>query len=222
MSTKYFAPRSTTQLAVKQQRAVYQVERIPGLPTPPPFDIDALEQRMVSRLQHEVQRLLRQHNPLAATMQAEDEARIQAGLPDEMAARDWQNQQNIVLRNDFLARCGGLLSARDVADLLGSRAKNRASSANQLKDQGKALCVRLHGRDGFPLFQFDPISQRCAPEMAQVISALEPAYQPGWQMALWFIAANAWLDEQTPLERWASDRSAVVHAAEAEQAMFNE
>lgn len=222
MSIKYFTPRSSPPLAVKQERAIYQVQRLPGSTPPPPFDLDALEQRMVSRLQAEMRQLLLQHHPLAAHMQAEDEARIQAGLPDEMAARDWQNQQNIDLRNQFLAGCGGLLSAREVADLLASRAKNRASSANQLKDQGKALCVRLHGRDGFPLFQFDSLGQRCYPEMAQVIAALGSAYQSGWQMALWFIAANGWLDEQTPLERWASDRGAVVRAAQAEQAMFDE
>jgi hypothetical protein len=227
MNIKYFAPRSTTELAVKQERAVYQVNRPSVGPLPPPFDIDALEQRMVTRLQTEMRLLLREHNPLLATpllstMQAEDEAQIQAGLSTEMAARDWQNQQNIALRNQFLAQCGGLLNAREVADLLASRAKNRAASANQLKDQGKALCVRLHGRDGFPLFQFDPTGQRCYPEMAQVIAALAPAYQPGWQLALWFIAANAWLDDATPLERWATDRTAVVRAAQAEQAMFNE
>lgn len=177
--------------------------------------------QMVAQMKAEISRVYSAQ--ASATLQAQDEARIQKALPElaEQGARDWQNAQNALLRNDFMQRCDGLLTSHQVADVLGSQAKNRAATANHLKDKGKVLCLRLHGQDVYPAFQFNALAQKTYPEMAMLIHILQRDYEPGWQMALWFTAKNAWLGGQEPLSVWGRNRHEVLVAAQAEMAAFD-
>jgi hypothetical protein len=185
----------------------------------------ALEERVVGRLTTEIARMLRSQQTADITaLQAQDEASIQQALPPLplQSARIWQNEQNASARTEFIEQCGGLLNSKQVADLLDSKAKNRAAMANHLKEKGRALCVRLHSQDCYPLFQFDPAGQCCYPEMGELIAILGRDYVPGWQLALWFITENDWLDGKTPLTVWSASRRAVVDAALAESAAFDD
>lgn len=188
--------------------------------------LQEMEERVVARVAAEFSRLLEGQAILdLAAQQAQDEVRIQQALPTSATsaipkARAWQIEQNARLRSEFIAQCE-LFTSKQVADLLESKAKNRAATASQLKDKGKLFSVRLHGQDYFPAFQFDLLARRCYPEMAQVIQILLRDYEPGWQLALWFAGPNQWLDGQTPLALWARDRAAVVHAAQAESVAFD-
>lgn len=177
--------------------------------------------QMVAQMKAEISRVY--SASASAALQAQDEARIQKALPDLPAqgARDWQNAQNVMLRNDFMQRCDGLLTSHQVADVLGSQAKNRAATANHLKDKAKVLCLRLHGQDVYPAFQFDALAQKTYPEMAMLIQVLQRDYEPGWQIALWFTAKNAWLGGQEPLSVWRQSRQEVLVAAQAEMAAFD-
>lgn len=217
---------------LRQEVAQYHVNRVTPPLVPQGAVVDAamrqywleLEERVVARMSAEFSRLLQHHqadNPVS--MHAQDEASIDQALspPSErQSARAWQIEQNTRLRAQFIDQCE-LLNSKQVADLLDSKAKNRAAKASHLKDKGKVFCVRLHGQDYFPAFQFDALGQCCHPEMAEVILARQRDCEPGWQLALWFNAANAWLDGQTPLAVWANDRHAVVNAAVAESAAFD-
>lgn len=208
---------------VRQEVSPYRVEgRTAAMPNFMPqilqHCLQDMEERVVARMSAEFSRLL-QAQP--ANLQ-QDEARIQQALPalPEQSARTWQIEQNAALRTQFMQQCE-LLSSKQVADLLGSKAKNRAASANFLKDKGKIFAVRLHGQDYFPAFQFDPLAHHCYPEMAQLISQLARDYEPGWQLALWFTGPNEWLQGQTPLALWGQERDAVLRAAKAESLAFD-
>ena len=172
----------------------------------------------------EIDRALRQFVLARADTPTDDEALIQQAmekLPGKEEAHQWQLAQNAGARNAFRTQCGGLLSSRDVADLLGSTAKNRAALAKQLKDAGKALSVRLRNQDHYPGFQFDHENQRIFPEMAEIIALLAADYDHGWQMALWFSCNSEWLGGNTPLAIWPDDRRAVIEAARAEHTLFH-
>lgn len=185
----------------------------------------AMEERVVGRLATEIARMLSSQQIIGvAALQAQDEASIQQALPPLplQGARIWQNEQNASARTEFIEQCGGLLNSKQVADLLDSKAKNRAAMANHLKEKGRALCVRLHGQDCYPFFQFDLAGQRCYPEMGELIAILGRDYEPGWQLALWFITENDWLEGKAPLTIWSVNRRAVVDAAMAESAAFDD
>jgi hypothetical protein len=188
--------------------------------------LQEMEERVVARMTAEFSRLLEGQSIIGlAGQQAQVEASIQQAMPPLPAlssqnARAWQIEQNAKLRAQFIEQCE-LASSKQVADLLDSKAKNRAATASHLKDKGKIFSVRLHGQDYFPTFQFDLLARRCHPEMAQLIQILARDYDPGWQLALWFAGPNEWLEGQTPLALWVHDRAAVVQAAKAESAAFD-
>jgi len=172
----------------------------------------------------EIDRALRHYLSSRNEAPPDDETLIQAEmekLPGKEEAHQWQLDQNVAARNAFRMQCGGLLASKEVADLLGSTAKNRAALAKQLKDAGKALSVRLRNQDHYPGFQFDHENQRLYPEMAEILALLAGDYDYGWQMALWFTCNNVWLDGNTPLAIWPDDRRAVIEAARAENALFH-
>lgn len=213
---------------LRQNEAVYGA-------TPDPQKRTLLRPNLERQLKKMENLALRMEDTLArfASMQAilveqqkaADEAAIQQAilpLADHQLqqAREWQNSQNAQARSEFIAQCGGLLSSHEVADLLVSRAKNRAALASQLKDKQKIFSLRLHGQELFPCFQFDVEQQQVWPEIADIIAALQLDYEPGWQLALWFSTENAWLAAGTPLALWPQQRARVVAAAQAERATF--
>lgn len=195
---------------------------IPARPAPQAL-LDLMPQ-VRAVVAEEIDRALRRYLASRTESLPDDEALIQAEmekLPDRAEAHQWQLDRNVAARNAFRAQCGGMLSSKEVADLLGSTAKNRAALAKQLKDGGKALSVRLRNQDHYPHFQFDQENQRVHPEISAIISLLAADYDQGWQMALWFGCNNAWLGGRTPLAVWPDDRRAVVEAARSEHALFH-
>ena len=144
--------------------------------------------------------------------------------PDHFSApkTDQQRDQNALAQKEFLEASGGLLTSAEVADLLGSKAKNRYAPAHQLRENGRLFHVRWKQHEMYPKFQFDLVTGSIYPEVPQLIRALENDYEQGWQMALWFVTINDWLEGKRPLDVWRSDRRRVVNAAEQEKMMFNE
>ncbi len=220
---------SQSAMQVRQVGAPYQVmrgHRLAGNGSAVPGNIlreclHDLEERMVERVTSEISRLL--HEQQIADLQAGAEASIDQNLPSvppQHQAHLWQIEQNTRLRAQFMAQCE-LFNSKQVADLLESRAKNRAATASHLKEKGKLFAVRLHGQDYFPAFQFDLASRHCFPEIAELLQIKQRDCEPGWQLALWFIAPNPWLDNRMPLQVWQNGRAEVLQAAAAESAAFD-
>lgn len=118
-----------------------------------------------------------------------------------------------------LAAEWGVLSAEEVADLLGSRARNRAAAASRLKAQGRLFSVPYRSRTIFPAFQFADGLLR--PVVAEVLAALLPAGWSDWEIALWFTTANGRLGDRRPVDAL-DDEAAIRRAAalDADSAAF--
>lgn len=120
-----------------------------------------------------------------------------------------QARRNAEARNQLVSEFGGHSSA-EVAEGAGSRAKNRAALAHRWKQEGRIFSVIHHGAEIFPGFQFDENGQP-REAIRTVLSTLSE--RTPWGIAIWFIAANGWLDGRRPVDLLESDAEAVENAA---------
>jgi hypothetical protein len=129
------------------------------------------------------------------------------------AAAVAQARRNALARAE-LAREFGLLTSAEVAELAGSRAKNRAALANRWAKEGRVFAVP-HGRQFlWPGFQFDAQGQP-RPAVAEVLRWFRDE-SSRWALALWFTSRTGWLDGRRPVDLLATEPGAVVEAARAE------
>lgn len=139
---------------------------------------------------------------------------IEAMIPDAVPtpAMVLQARRNSAARMQ-LAEEFGLLTSAEIADLNQSAAENRAALANGWKQAGKIFSVRLHGRDYFPGFQFDP-DGRPREVIARLLAILGAG--SGWDTALWFLGDNGYLDGDRPVDRLEGDAEPLLEAARRE------
>ena len=148
--------------------------------------------------------------PPAGRMPAMVEAMMPLSIPTAPAVL--QARRNAGARAELIEEFG-LLSSADVADLSQSQAANRAALASRWKAEERIFSVPHQGRDYFPGFQLDA-DGKPRKVIAEILGALGRAR--GWQTALWFTAANGYLDGQRPVDLLESDAEAVVDAARYE------
>jgi hypothetical protein len=151
-----------------------------------------------------------------ARQRHDTERLIEAMLPElavPMPPAVLQARRNAVAREELIAEFG-LLSSAEVASRAGSRAKNKAALANRWKQEGKIFSVNHQGLVFFPAFQFDDDGQPL-PVSARSLAALGRE-SGGWELALWFMAANGWLDGGRPVDFLWKEPEAVARAAEQE------
>jgi hypothetical protein len=129
-----------------------------------------------------------------------------------------QLRRNAEARRAFLAAFGTLTS-KQVAEIAGSRANNRAALANRSKAQGRIFAVEAAGQKLFPAFQFAKDGQP-RPVVAEVLAAFGPKAS-GWQTALWFAGANGWLGGKRPVGLLDPAPEAVATAARRESEAFD-
>jgi hypothetical protein len=108
----------------------------------------------------------------------------------------------------------GALTSEEIADRR-SRAKNRHAIANRWRSEDKVFSVEVRGRRIFPGFQFDGESLAPEPLVAQVLAALPREEMSEWEIALWWVAADPWLDGDRPVDRMHEDPDGVLGAAGA-------
>lgn len=114
-----------------------------------------------------------------------------------------------------IAETYGLLTAAEVADVLGSTASNRAAVASRLAKDEKILAVRYKGgRIVYPGFQFTSNGD-VHDAIEPILDILGDAGFGGWELVSWFTAANERLDGAAPVDRL-DDREAVLAAARDE------
>jgi hypothetical protein len=164
--------------------------------------------------------LLASLGPLLEALAAQKlrrKALIEAMLPAEppSAAAVLQARRNAAAREALLQEFGAVSSA-EVAQLAGSRAKNKAALANRWKQEGRLFSVTDRGAVGFPAFQFDA-EGRPRPAIAEVIRALA-GKSSEWELALWFLGSCGWLGGRRPVDLLESDPEAVAQAARSEAA----
>ena len=127
-----------------------------------------------------------------------------------------QARRNAEARVEFLGEFP-TLSSGEVADLVGSRSRNRAALAHGWRKQGRVFSVRLGREQRYPVFQFDAHAGAPKANVSKVISLLRAAGLEGWQIALWFTGPLARLGDRRPVDVIDSEPEQVVEAAGAIQ-----
>ena len=130
-------------------------------------------------------------------------------VPDSAVVE--QARRNAEARTAFLREVPTASSA-ELAELSGSRARNKAALAGGWRKAGRVFAVSVSGQLRFPLFQFDQAGQP-KPQLAEVVRALEQNGLSGWELALWFAGASERLDGQRPLDVLDTEPDRVLTAA---------
>jgi hypothetical protein len=128
-----------------------------------------------------------------------------------------QARRNAEARARLLSEFGALTSAQ-VADLVGSEARNRSSLAHRWRKEGRLLGVSYRGTVWYPGFQFH--DDEVVPAVAAVLHELTRAGMSDWETALWFTTPNGWLDERRPVDLLLGQPEVVAEAARHEVADF--
>ena len=157
------------------------------------------------------------HNQLLKLQEAESE-----GLVDEMVSLLMTDMDPLDFRQDSLnakARARHLteyrlLTAEVIHEMTGSTSANRSSTATRWRKKGRIFAVKHAGRTLYPAYQFQEDGHPY-PVIEEVLSVFGKDLQ-GWQIALWMISPNGWLDGLPPVEYLAKQPEAVVKAAKHE------
>jgi hypothetical protein len=116
-----------------------------------------------------------------------------------------------------------MLDAKAVHRHAGHKTTNPSQTAGRWRQAGRIFSVPVGGVDHYPKYQFEGGEPKEA--VAQVLEHLspkdpaartDPEREPpfsDWAIAFWFAAANAWLDDQRPLDLLDKNPEAVVLAA---------
>lgn len=124
-----------------------------------------------------------------------------------------QARRNAEARAQLLQEFGALTSA-EVADLVGSEAKNRSSLAHRWRKEGRLLGVTYRGTVWYPGFQFS--DGDVVPVVGAALAEFARAGLPAWEIALWFTAENGWLDDARPVDLLLTAPDQVIDAARRE------
>jgi len=114
-----------------------------------------------------------------------------------------------------LLRDIGAYSADEVSELAGSRAANRSALASRWRRERRIFAVPYDDRELYLGFQFDEVG-RPLPGMAPVLAVLTS--WPPWDVALWFVTDNPWLERRRPADLLVDQAQRVSRAAEADAA----
>jgi hypothetical protein len=111
---------------------------------------------------------------------------------------------------------GGIANA---VELTQRQMNSKHSDANALAKLiliGEIFSFEWQGDFWIPLFQLNPkelTSRQC---VRQVLGELTNVFD-GWALAVWFIQANAWLENKKPIDLLDSGLSSVLNAARADR-----
>jgi hypothetical protein len=109
-----------------------------------------------------------------------------------------QARTNAQLRTSFITN-QLTYSSEDVASLVGSRAANRAATANRWRKEGLIFAVRHSGELRYPAFQFGDDGHP-RPEIRDVLAAFAERHASAWEIALWFVTEHPRADGRKPVE----------------------
>ena len=138
---------------------------------------------------------------------------ITALLPSTVPSTEATEQLrlNAEARSRFLEEFPALPAA-EVARLAGITWANPAAWPSRLQKERKVFSVEYGRRQLFPAFQFDSDWQP-REAVAKVLAQLANGGLQGWSIALWFTAANGWLEGGRPVDLLDEKPEQVIAAA---------
>lgn len=138
---------------------------------------------------------------------------ISALLPSAVPSTEATEQlrRNAEARSTFLEEFPAL-PAGELAGLAGVTWSNPAAWPSRLQKEGKVFSVDYGRRQLFPAFQFDA-SWKPREAIAPVLARLGEVGLGGWSVALWWTAANGWLEGARPIDLLDDQPEQVIAAA---------
>jgi hypothetical protein len=111
-----------------------------------------------------------------------------------------QARRNAELRVAILDEFG-LLTADQVAELAGSRARNRRATASRWRASERIFSVEHQGQTMYPGFQFDSSTGAPKALVGEVLERLPAGLQfGGWQLAAWWVTPLDLLGWRRPVD----------------------
>ena len=126
-----------------------------------------------------------------------------------------EDRQFEIMRRAY-AQHGGLASADEVAHRLRLRSEQPISVLARWIVARKIVNLRWQSQTLIPLFQFDLQDMSLRSGAVNAIAELTGAFDD-WELALWFVQANAWLHDAAPIDQIEEDEAAVLEAARADR-----
>ena len=177
-------------------------------------ELDAQGRRVVARRHHE---LVGRDGVFVVAAPAELLATLQRAVRQVAAAAQAGRERLIVTTVEVPeptlfehARQEARLRERVLRDFGAVRASKRSHSAARWRRQGRVFAVRHGGYSWYLGFQFDDAG-RPVPVVADVLRVLD-GWSP-WQLALWFVGANPWLERRRPADVLGAAPDGVLRAA---------
>jgi hypothetical protein len=110
-----------------------------------------------------------------------------------------QARRNLALRVAMLEEFGAV-EAKELATLVGSTARNPATTVDNWRRADRIVTVRWQGRTLVPGFQLLESGQP-DPAVRPTLQALRAYGMTDWEQALWFLVPNPSLDGARPVDR---------------------
>lgn len=111
-------------------------------------------------------------------------------------------------RTRLIEEKGGLLNGTQVHAITGSKSKNKASTAKRMLSSGKIFSVNVGTSTLYPRYQFDEYGKPYS-GVAQVLKAFD-GRRSGWELALWLVNPNSYLNEHEPIDLIRTDDTDIV------------
>jgi hypothetical protein len=111
---------------------------------------------------------------------------------------------------------GGIANGAELAQRKIQCKDNNLSALARLIVSGEVFSFEWYGSFWVPLFQFNPQELTTRYCVGQVLRELTTVFD-GWALAVWFVQANAWIENKKPIDLLDSHLSQVLHAARADR-----
>lgn len=129
-------------------------------------------------------------------------------------SRDYNREVNIQQIKSSVLENSHWLKSGQLADIVGSMAKNRNALPNRWKKAGKIFAVNYEGHDLYPEYAVDDTGT-LLPVIGQVLDIFG-SRKTAWATAVWFDERNSWLDNRAPRELVAIKPEHIILAARKE------
>jgi len=143
------------------------------------------------------------------------EVRVRPPLDLAQVAERAADREYRTMLNAYQHR-GGLMSSDTVAECLRRTHPQPLSRLARWIVARSVVIVQWHGRTLVPLFQFTPCDWSVRADVARVLDELRDTFDD-WELALWFVTPNIWLESRLPLECVGADDLELLHAARADR-----
>jgi hypothetical protein len=125
-----------------------------------------------------------------------------------------QARRNLALRVRLLEEFGAV-EPKELAELVGSKARNPASTVDNWRRAERVVTIRWRGRTLVPGFQLLESGQP-DPAVRPVLQVLRSYGMGDWEQAVWFMIPNPAFDGERPVDRLMAQRQEPTAEATAE------